>query len=106
MQQHVDTEKVVQNLKATLKKLTPQELEKIKKRILAVIIYQNDNPSDAAEIVVRWLGTGYSLQDIQNFEKNINAVTLGQVRDYVKTLQDMYPFWGVLMPLTEDHHEL
>ncbi len=99
-------EAFVQNLKATLKKLTPQELEKVKKRILAGIIYQNDNPSDAAEIVVRWLGTGYSLQDIQNFEKNINAVTLEQVRDYVKTLQDMYPFWGVLMPLTEDHHEL
>lgn len=91
--------------KETLDKLTEKELEKTKERLLAGMTYHYDNPSDAADIVLKWLGAGYSLADIQQFEENINKVTLQQVLENMAMINRLYPVWGELQPLAEGINE-
>ena len=91
--------------KETLDKLTEKELEKTKERMLAGMTYHYDNPNDAADIVLKWLGAGYSLADIKQFEDNINKVTLQQVLENMAMLNRIYPVWGELQPLAEGTNE-
>lgn len=88
-------------LNETAQKLTAKELEKVKKRILARRIYADDNPRDAADIMAQWLGAGYSLADMQSFERQISRIKVGDVLAAVEDLQKRHPFWGILTPLTE-----
>ena len=96
----------LETLNETPKILTSQKLEKVKHRLLAGVVYQNDNPEDAAEIAVRWLGAGYNLSDIRQFEENIKAVRLEDVVKSVEILQKQTPLWGAVIPQTEGKNEL
>lgn len=94
-----------ETIKETLDRLTEKELQKVKNRLLAGMVYQYDNPATAADITLRWLGAGYSLADIQQFEDNIEKVTLQQVLENTSMLNRVYPVWGMLLPLSEEKNE-
>ena len=91
-------------LEETKHKLTDRDLQKVKKRLLSGLIYDNDNPATAAEIVVSWLGSGYTLADIKNYEDKINRVTRSQVKQALEELQRTNPFWAEALPMTEENH--
>lgn len=88
-------------LAETINKMTEKDLEQTKKRLLAGIIYNYDNPSDAANIIISWLGAGYTLKDIQSYEENIKKTTLSQVKTCASTLLEYHPLWAVITPILE-----
>ena len=98
-----DAEKIKQAFTKMLKtseaKITEKKLQELKEKILAGQIYHNDNPADASNIVLNWLSAGYSLQDMKNFEENINNLTLNDIKQVIKKLQEIYPSWGIISPL-------
>lgn len=85
------------------KQLTEKILSDLKEKTLSGLIYQNDNPSQAANVVISWLSAGYTLDDIKNFEKNINNVTLADMKKVIKEIQAIYPVWGVVSPLGDEN---
>ena len=89
-------------LQQSEKQLTAKVLADLKEKELAGLIYQNDNPSHAADIVLSWLGADYTLEDIKNFEKNINQVTLDDIKTVIKDIKEIYPVWGVVSPLGDE----
>ena len=62
-----------------IKELNLEELEKLKTKMVSDLVFANDNPEDAAY----WLGTmlayGFSLEQAQNYAKNIKAVSLEEI---------------------------
>lgn len=90
-------------LRETLDKLTEKELNKVKSRLLAGMVYQYDNPATAANIAVQWLGAGYSLADLKQFENNINKVTLQQVLESTAMLSRLHPVWGTVLPFSGEN---
>lgn len=94
----------LKTLEEAKRRLTERDLQKVKKRLLSGLIYGNDNPETAAEIVVSWLGSGYTLEDIKKYEDKINQVTLPQVKQALEELQKNNPFWAEALPMTEDNH--
>jgi len=88
----------IKTITETIDKVSHQDIERAKKRLLAGLIYANDNPSDAANIVTSWLAAGYSIENIKNYEKNIRLVSLTKVKALAATLNEYYPVWAVLTP--------
>ncbi|MBR1605302.1 MAG: insulinase family protein [Alphaproteobacteria bacterium] len=100
-----DTQKIqnifMQTLVESLNNMTEKDMELTKKRLLAGLVYHNDNPSDAADIVTDWLGAGYKLEDLKNYEQHINKVTLADVKALAATLNEYHPLWAVATPMQE-----
>ena len=88
-------------LAEALNKMTEKDLALTKKRLLAGLVYINDNPSDVAEIVTDWLGAGYNLEDLKNYEANLKKVTLQEVKALAATLNEYHPLWAVAVPVQE-----
>ena len=86
-------------LKSSQKQLNAKIVSEMKEKILSGLIYQNDNPAHAANIIIEWLSAGYTLDDIKNFEKNINDVTTKDIQDVINDITKIYPVWGVVSPL-------
>lgn len=61
-------------------------LEKTKKQMLSGLVYIRDNPRDAAMLVGQMMVLGMRLEDIENYEANIKAVTLADVQEAVASL--------------------
>ena len=93
-------------IKSSLKKaaedLTEQRLERVKRKILADLVYANDDPQNAAYMVGYMISSGFSLQDIQTYDKHINDVRLADVQKALQKLLSASVVEGVLLPLTED----
>ena len=96
----------VQNADALYEKaaedLTEQRLERVKRKILADLVYANDDPQNAAYMVGYMISSGFSLQDIQTYDKHINDVRLADVQKALQKLLSASVVEGVLLPLTED----
>lgn len=91
----------LKTLIGAIDKMSEKDLELTKKRLLAGLVYINDNPSDAAEIVTDWLGAGYNLEDLKNYEVNIKKVTLQEVKALAATLNEYHPLWAIAIPVQE-----
>ena len=62
------------------------------------MVYLKDNPSDAAEIVGSLAAVGVPVDDIENYDKNIEAVKLQDITKAIKLLQKSNNVQGVLLP--------
>ena len=79
-----------------------EALQKAKKQMLAGIIYLKDNPADAAEIAGNLLSGGMSLEDVKNYDKAIEAVSLTDVRKAAARLLNGGYVQGFLLPEDKD----
>lgn len=80
------------------KALTAERLAQIKRKISAYMVYANDNPQTAAKWIGNMLSMGFTLDDAQNYEENINAVTLEEVRQAWDSLTETSTMTAVLLP--------
>lgn len=92
----------IRTIEQTKNNITEQDLQKAKKRLLSGMIYANDNPESSADIAVSWIGSGYTLQNLKNYEERINQVTLKQIKQCAEELKKYYPLWAAAFPLTEE----
>lgn len=82
-----------------VKDLSAEKLEKLKKRLLAGLVFSNDNPEDAAYWLGSMLAYGFSLEEAQSFAENIQAVTLDDMFAAAKEVLLKSPsIEGVLLP--------
>ena len=80
------------------------ELEKIRKKMLAGLVYLRDNPEDAAYIVGSMAVAGVSLGEIEAQEDKLKAVRLSEVHKVAEKLVRSAPkVIGILQPLEDDN---
>lgn len=83
-----------------LQSLTPEKLDKVKKKMVADLVFANDNPEDAAYWLGYMLVSGFSLQEVQNYADNISSVTLDGVLQAAREVFLAVPnVEGELLPL-------
>lgn len=87
--------KALQNAK---KALTAERLAQVKRKISANMVYLNDNPQTAANWIGNMLSMGFELEDVQNYEDKINAVTLETVQKAYDNLFNASDMTAVLLP--------
>lgn len=80
------------------KALTAERLEQIKRKISANLVYLKDNPQTAANWIGYMLSMGFSLDDVQNYEDKIKAVTLDEVKQAFDALSEAADMTAVLLP--------
>lgn len=87
--------------------LTEEKLAQIKRKILAGLVYVNDNPADAAYWVGYMLANGFTLEDVQNYEEHIQKVTVQGVKEAFAAVHEAPFVRGVLLPkeIPEDSDE-
>lgn len=84
-----------------MQNLTAEKLEKVKKKMVADLVFTNDNPEDAAYWLGYMLTNGFSLAEAQNYADKINAVTMDGVLQAAKEVfLDSSVVEGELFPLT------
>lgn len=82
-----------------LKNLTAEKLEKVKKKMVADLVFANDNPEDAAYWLGYMLINGFSLEEAQNYADKIKAVTLDGVLKAAREVFLAAPVVeGILLP--------
>ena len=82
-----------------LAELNIDELEKVKQKMLAGLVYLRDNPEDAAYIIGSMAVSGVSLQEIENQEQKLKAVQYQDVRKAAVRLTEHAPqVTGILRP--------
>ena len=84
-----------------MKNLTDTRLEQIKRKIVADLVYTNDNPETAAYWIGYMLSVGFDLDDVQNYAEGIKAVTKEKVEKAFAELQKASKITGVLLPMSE-----
>ncbi|MBR1826020.1 MAG: insulinase family protein [Alphaproteobacteria bacterium] len=85
--------------------LTEKRLAQIKRKISANMVYLNDNPQTAANWIGYMLSMGFELEDVQNYEEKINAVTLESVQKAFDDLLKASDMTAVLLPLEQTNGE-
>jgi len=81
-----------------VKELNEQKLAQIKRKMSADLVFVNDNPEDAAQWIGAMLTSGFKLEDVQDYEENINRVTLKGVKEAYESLKNAPHVSGVLLP--------
>ncbi len=97
-------QEVDEALSDALTELTPEELQKTKKRMLAGLIYLKDDPRDAANIVGGLAAAGMSVEDIENYDRGIMNVTMQDIRAAADALLHSPNVRGVLAPEKGKNH--
>ena len=92
---------------AALQQLTPEKLEKVKKKMAADLIFANDNPEDAAYWLGYMLINGFSLDETQNYADKIKDVTVDGVLQAAKEVfLHASEVEGELLPLSAAKGEI
>lgn len=60
--------------------VTQKDVNKAKKRLVADLEYLNDNPESAANLIGSFYALGMTIEDLKNWEKNIENVSLADVQ--------------------------
>lgn len=81
-----------------MKTLNEKKLAQIKRKMLADLIFVNDNPQTAAEWIGTMLTVGFTLDEVQKYEDNINAVNLRDIKEAYAKLKESPRVSGVLYP--------
>ena len=72
-----EIEKIIdEGIVKALAKLDDKELDKIKNSTLSNTIYLQENPSSSVNFVVGLLFAGYTIDEIENFDEAIKAITV------------------------------
>ena len=95
-------DEVLQNIEQTLKEarhsLTNKRLTQLKRKMTADLIYMNDNPEDAADWIGYMLSSGFTLSDVLQYEKKIQAVKKSDVLKAFDELLSASKVIGILLP--------
>lgn len=99
-----ETEDLLQTaLNEALKSLNKDKLEKEKHKMTSGLVYICDNPEDAAMLVGQMAALGFNLNEINNYEKNIKNVTLGDIKEAVSDmLSSSTSITGYLLPAAKE----
>ncbi len=88
-----------EEINEALKKMNIEALQQTKKRMLADLVYLNDNPADAAYIAGMMASLGLPLQEISDYENNLQKTNLSEIKEAVGELLTQAPFAeGILLP--------
>ena len=91
-------------LNQAIDEINPQIIEKTKLKMRSGLVLLRDNPNDAAMIVGAMAAAGMSLEEIENYEANIEAVTADMVKRMAKAwLRPENKVSGVLKPVETKH---
>lgn len=83
----------------SLIELNSDEIERVKRKMLAGFVYLRDNPSDAAAITGTMAAVGMPLEEIEAQEEKIRAVNFKDVLMAARRLQNDIPqITGILKP--------
>ena len=86
-------------LQNAVQKLDVKKLDSIKKKMVADLVYINDNPTDSANIIGYMLATGFSLDDVQNYEQKVAEISLSGVKNaYREVFYNSTKAIGILLP--------
>ena len=99
-----ETEDLLQTaLNEALKSLNKDKLEKEKHKMTSGLVYIRDNPEDAAMLVGQMAALGFNLNEINDYEKNIKNVTLGDIKEAVSDmLSSSTSITGYLLPAAKE----
>ena len=90
-------------IKNAIINLNLQKVASIKKKMVADLVYIQDNPSDSAQIVGHFLANGFSLEFLQNYENDVEKITLRGIKNaYREVFYNSAKAVGVLLPETGD----
>lgn len=89
--------KLTEAVDEAVRELNAEELQKAKKRMLAGLTYLKDDPRDAANIVGLLAVSGMSVEDIENYDVNINNVSLSEIRAAAQELMNAINVQGILV---------
>lgn len=85
-------------LEQAMNNFTSDELEKVKRKMTADLVYINDNPEDVAYWVGYALAIGFNLADVEGFVEGIKNVTLEGVQEAYRQVKSAAWVEGVLLP--------
>lgn len=85
-----------------MKNLNAERLAQIKRKLCADLVFTNDNPETAAYWIGYMLAMGFELDNVQNYEAGINAVTEESVNNAFAELMKASKITGILLPDTAD----
>jgi len=83
---------------AAMQAFDDKKLEYVKRKVLADLVYMNDNPEDAAYTVGYMLANGFTLAQIQGYEDGINSVKTSDVQAAYAELMKAPKLSAVLLP--------
>ncbi len=99
-------EALANSLKKAVKELDAEKLAKVKRKMTADLVFTNDNPEDAAYWVGTMMANGFTLEDAQNYEKNILAVSVEGVKNaYKEVFEKASVVHGILLPPKENNND-
>ena len=90
-----------QSADEAMKNFSENKLAQIKRKMLADLVFVNDNPSTASDWAGALMVVGFTLADAQSYEDNINAVTLQGVKEAYEKLKESPRVSSVLLPLKD-----
>lgn len=94
-----------ETLKSAIESLTPEILEKEKKKILSWFVYIEDNPSDLAAFIGQLRAMGWGVDEIKNYASNIENVTIEDVKQALKEMLSAKKMTAVLLPEKGDEND-
>ena len=99
-----ETEDLLQTaLNEALKSLNKDKLEKEKHKMTSGLVYIRDNPEDAAMLVGQMAALGFNPNEINDYDKNIQNVTLGDIKEAVSDmLSSSTSITGYLLPAAKE----
>lgn len=93
-----------EELNRAINEIDDQAIEKTKLKMRSGLVFLRDNPNDAAMIVGSMAAVGMSLEEIENYEANIEAVNADMVKRMAKAwLRAENMVSGVLKPMEAKH---
>ncbi len=79
--------------------VTEAEVERVKSRMAADLIYARDNVSSIARVYGAWLAVGLTVEEIEAWPERVNAVTVGDVNAAARAiLVKPTEVVGILLP--------
>lgn len=81
-----------------IKEITPAKIQKVKKQLLAGLVYVRDNPADAAQIAGMLAAAGMSDGEIESYAERIAAVTAEDVKKAARDLLASSQAEGIAQP--------
>jgi len=91
-----------QSADEAMQNLSEEKLAQIKRKMSADLVFVNDNPQTAADWIGAMLAVGFTLDEAQSYEDNLNAVTLQGVKEAYAELKKAPRVSGVLLPLKHE----
>ena len=84
-----------------IKKFDDDELQKIKKKMLSSMVYLKDNPASLAQITGWMASSGVGVNELQEYEENIKAISLDDVLKMADFVWNKAPKTTGILEVTE-----